>query len=96
MSYYISILVVPPSLYALSRGGAQSSATISDIFDFGGFGLLAIFNGYVASIDHVRPKAWIPTFQLTTACAVLSLFAVSFAVILENRRSSVDDITVRA
>ncbi|EEC51740.1 predicted protein [Phaeodactylum tricornutum CCAP 1055/1] len=42
----------PPSLYALARGGAKSSATIADVFDIGGFGLLAAFNGYVAGIEH--------------------------------------------
>jgi hypothetical protein len=34
---------IPPSLYALSRGGTESSATIADVFDIGGFALLAAF-----------------------------------------------------
>lgn len=72
---------LPPSLYALSRGGKQSSATIADMFDIGGFTLLAIFNGYVASIDHASPAAWIPTFVLTTACAVVSLVSLPFAIL---------------
>eukprot|EP00548_Thalassiothrix_antarctica_P020063 CAMPEP_0194185148 /NCGR_PEP_ID=MMETSP0154-20130528/41293_1 /TAXON_ID=1049557 /ORGANISM="Thalassiothrix antarctica, Strain L6-D1" /LENGTH=360 /DNA_ID=CAMNT_0038903267 /DNA_START=516 /DNA_END=1594 /DNA_ORIENTATION=- len=43
---------IPPSIFALARGGKESSATISDVFDFVGFVLLAVFNGYVASIEH--------------------------------------------
>lgn len=80
--------LVPPSLYALSRGGVKSSATIADVFDIGGFSLLAMFNGYVAGITHTNPKAWIPTFAMTTACSAISLVAVSLAVFLEGRRNS--------
>jgi hypothetical protein len=72
---------IPPSLYALSRGGKQSSATIADVFDIGGFTLLAIFNGYVASIDHTNAAAWIPTFLMTTACALTSLVSLPFAIL---------------
>ena len=82
------ILIVPPSLYALSRGGVKSSATIADCFDVGGFSLLAIFNGYVAGITHSKPSAWIPTFTITTACSSIALVAVSLAVFLEGRRGS--------
>jgi MFS family permease len=74
---------IPPSLYALSRGGAESSATIADVFDIGGFTLLAAFNGYVASIAHATPAAWIPTFQITTGCSAIALVALSLAVRLE-------------
>lgn len=72
---------IPPSLYALSRGGKQSSATLADVFDVGGFVLLALFNGYVASIDHSTPAAWIPTFVATTACSFISLLSLPFAVL---------------
>jgi MFS family permease len=72
---------LPPSLYALSRGGKQSSATIADAFDIGGFALLAMFNGYVASINHGTPAAWIPTFWLTTACSLTSLISLPFAIL---------------
>lgn len=72
---------LPPSLYALSRGGKQSSATIADVFDIGGFALLALFNGYVASINHATPAAWIPTFWLTTACSLASLVSLPFAIL---------------
>ncbi len=75
---------IPPSLYALSRGGTStktsssqsSTATITDIFDIGGFALLAIFNGYVTGINHSQLSAWIPTFAITTSCAVLSYLAL--------------------
>ena len=72
---------IPPSLYALSRGGKQSSATIADVFDVGGFALLAMFNAYVASINHANSAAWIPTFVLTTACALTSLASLPFAIL---------------
>ena len=73
---------VPPSLYALSRGGVQSSATIADVFDIGGFSLLALFNGYVAGLVHPQQRAaWIPTFQITTACSVASLISLTLAIL---------------
>ena len=81
------LLTVPPSLYALSRGGVKSSATIADIFDIGGFSLLALFNGYVAGIAHSKPAAWVPTFTITTACSAIALVAVSLAVFLEGRQT---------
>jgi len=74
---------IPPSLYALSRGGKTSSATIADVFDFGGFGLLAAFNGYVASIRYDVLSAWIPTFEILTGCTLVSLLALSLAVYYE-------------
>ena len=74
---------IPPSLYALSRGGKTSSATIADVFDFGGFGLLAVFNYHVASIRHEVLSAWIPTFEILTACSLVSLVSLSLAIYLE-------------
>ncbi|KAG7354508.1 major facilitator superfamily transporter [Nitzschia inconspicua] len=76
---------LPPSLYALERGGKAGSATISDAFDFLGFALLAIFNGYVASIAHKDVSAWIGCFQITTLCSFLSLIAQPLAVFLQQR-----------
>lgn len=75
---------IPPSLYALYRGGKSSSATIADVMDIGGFGLLAGFNGYVASIQHSNPAVWIPVFQITTLCAVLSFFSLFVAAVREG------------
>ena len=54
------------------------------VFDIGGFGLLALFNGYVASIDHAKAAAWIPTFQLTTACSVVAFVCLTAAILLEE------------
>jgi MFS family permease len=75
---------IPPSLYALARGGRESSATIADVFDIGGFGLLALFNGYVAGIDHAVPAAWITTFVITTGCSMVSFLALFAAVWRES------------
>ena len=68
---------LPSSLYALEKG--RSSATIADCFDVAGFMLLAVFNGYVASLRHSDPTAWVGTFRLTTLCAVTSLCSLSLA-----------------
>ena len=75
---------IPPSLYALAKGGSESSATIADVFDIGGFALLAVFNGYVAGITHSDPSAWIPTFQITTGCSIVSFLALSLAILREE------------
>jgi MFS family permease len=74
---------LPPSLYALERGGVESSATIADAFDVAGFALLAAFNGYVAGIQHGVRSAWGPTFAMTTACAVVSLLSLTAAALRE-------------
>lgn len=74
---------IPPSLYSLNRGGVESSATIADVFDFGGFALLAGFNGYVASIAHANIAAWIPTFCILGGCAATSAVALSLAIYFE-------------
>mmetsp|Transcript_18477 Transcript_18477/g.32604 ORF Transcript_18477/g.32604 Transcript_18477/m.32604 type:complete len:495 (-) Transcript_18477:72-1556(-) len=74
---------LPPSLYALERGGRKGSATISDGFDFLGFTLLAVFNGYVASIRHAQPAAWIGCFQFTTLCSIIALIMQPLAVFLQ-------------
>lgn len=74
---------LPPSLYALERGGRTGSATISDAFDFLGFALLAFFNGYVASIHPTDMSSWVGCFQITTICSVVSLIAQPLAVFLQ-------------
>ena len=107
---------LPPSLYALAKGGVDSSATIADgkfhrssvgsgldesvlclqkyalcdcliVFDIGGFGLLAMFNAYVADINHAKLAAWIPTFQITTGCAFVALLCLTTAILLETPSS---------
>jgi hypothetical protein len=75
---------IPPSIYALDRGGAQSSATIADAFDVVGFGLLALFNLTVEGIaTPTVPAAWIFAFQLTTAASLVSLLTLPVAILLE-------------
>merc|ERR1712176_350212 len=82
LSFYL-----PPSLYALARGGREGSASIADCFDFIGFTLLAYFNKYVASIgQHSNPSAWTGCFKLTTACSLIAMVAQSFAIKLEKRK----------
>jgi len=82
LSFYL-----PPSLYALSRGGREGSASIADGFDFIGFALLAYFNKYVASIgQHSNPAAWVGCFKLTTACSLIAMVAQSFAIALEKKK----------
>lgn len=79
---------IPPSMFALERGGVESSATIADVFDTGGFALLAAFNGHVAGIARNTPSAWIPTFQMTTACSLLSMIVLVVAALRESFKVS--------
>jgi hypothetical protein len=74
---------IPPSMFALARGRKESSATISDVFDVVGFIMLALFNGYVASIQHNNITAWIRTFQILAGCAMTSLISLSLAIFFE-------------
>ncbi|KAL7571434.1 hypothetical protein ACA910_019192 [Epithemia clementina (nom. ined.)] len=76
---------IPPSLYALKRGGTECSATIADLFDMGGFALLAWFNRYVVGLPNKSdPSVWIPTFQMTTACALTSMVALVLFTLQEH------------
>ncbi|GAX24841.1 hypothetical protein FisN_6Hh390 [Fistulifera solaris] len=77
---------LPSSLYALAKG--RSSATIADMFDIGSFLLLAFFNGYVASLRHSDPAAWVGTFQLTTLCAITSLVSLSLSYWREGQNQN--------
>jgi sugar phosphate permease len=80
---------LPPSLYALARGGRECSASIADCFDFFGFSLLAWFNKYVASIGrHSNPSLWVGCFKLTTACSLVAMVAQSFAIRLEKKKKT--------
>lgn len=87
-SHQLLVNVVPASLYALERGGTKSSATIADVFDIVGFGLLAFFNGYVAGIPHASRQAWVKTFSITTLCALTSLVTQAWAVRRDSGESS--------
>jgi MFS family permease len=75
---------LPSAMYALEKGGKLGSATIADSFDLFGFVLLAIFNGYVGSIDHIEPSAWIGPFLVTTSCGVVSLGSLSLALLCSD------------
>lgn len=79
---------IPSSLYALKRG--EASATIADLFDMGGFTLLALFNGYVAGLPNQgSPSSWIMTFQITTMCSIMSYISLMIASIREcNKETS--------
>ena len=78
---------LPPSLYALARGGRECSASIADCFDFFGFMLLAWFNKYVASIgQHSNPLSWAGCFRLTTACSLIAMVSQPFAIFLEKSK----------
>ena len=80
---------IPPSLYALQKGGT-ASATIVDIFDIGGFTLLALFNKYVASIlNKTLRSSWIGTFQITTLCSLISYVALSITMIREMKNTRI-------
>jgi MFS family permease len=76
---------IPASVFALSTG---SSATVIDLMDSVAFGLLAVFNGYVAGILHYDPRAWAGTFLLTSICGFVSLVALSTALRLEEQSAS--------
>lgn len=61
-----------------------------DLFDIGGFGLLASFNGYVAGIsDATNPQRWVPTFAISTVCALLSMVSLGVAVLQEDDSQTV-------
>ena len=75
---------IPPSLYALGRGGRESSATIADAFDVGGFSLLAAFNGYVAGIQQNVMSEWTMAFVVLTACSITSMASLVTASIIDD------------
>ncbi|OEU12798.1 MFS general substrate transporter [Fragilariopsis cylindrus CCMP1102] len=78
---------LPSSLYALERGGRNGSATISDCFDFFGFGALAFFNKYVTSIQqHSVPSSWIGCFTITTSCSIIAMITQSLAVYFVEKK----------
>jgi len=76
---------VPPSLYALRRGGRQSSATIADAFDLGGYTLLAMFTGFVVNRQQQDIMAWYLPFKLLLVCIVVSMISLPIALSLDDR-----------
>ncbi len=87
---------LPSSMFSLKRGGKEGAATIADAFDVSGFGLLAVFNGFVARVIGVkgdlnsmlvhRKQAWIPVFSLMLGGSIVAMFSLFSAVWLEGRR----------
>jgi hypothetical protein len=99
---------LPSSMFSLKRGGNEGSATIADAFDVCGFGLLAVFNGFVARIIGVKggnpssvllhhKQAWIPVFSLMLCGSLASMLTLFSAVWLEGKREEInneDDILI--
>ena len=89
---------LPSSMFALKRGGTEGSATIADAFDVCGFGLLAVFNGFVARILDVsgevgikgvlssRKQAWLPVFQWMLSGSLVAMLSLFGAVWLEGKK----------
>ncbi|KAL7509181.1 hypothetical protein ACHAXN_006815 [Cyclotella atomus] len=85
---------LPASMFALKRG-KEGSATITDAFDVSGFGLLAIFNSYVARILNAgnRAKAaWSPIFLWMLGGSAISMVTMFFAVRMEGMRNDARDV----
>lgn len=79
---------LPSSMFALKRGGKDGSATIADAFDTCGFGLLAIFNAYVARVLDVKTKrAWLPVFLWMLSLSASSIVTLYGAIKLEGRQA---------
>ncbi len=98
---------LPSSMFSLKRGGKEGSATIADAFDVCGFGLLAVFNGFVARIIGVKggnpssvllhhKQAWIPVFSLMLCGSLATMLTLFSAVWLEGKREEIneDDILI--
>ena len=82
---------LPSSMFSLKRGGKEGAATIADAFDVSGFGLLAVFNGFVARVigggnfNLVHHKqAWIPVFSLMLGGSIVAMLSLFSAVWLEG------------
>ncbi|KAK1747798.1 MFS transporter [Skeletonema marinoi] len=86
---------LPSSMFSLKRGGKEGAATIADAFDVSGFGLLAVFNGFVARVIGVkgdlnsmllhRKQAWIPVFSLMLGGSIVAMLSLFSAVWLEGK-----------
>lgn len=78
---------LPSTMFALKRGGNEGSATVADSFDVCGFGLLAVFNGYVARVLNAKTKrAWLPVFSWMLRGSVVAMASLFGAVWLEGKR----------
>jgi len=75
---------IPPSMYALRRGGRLSSATVADAFDLVGFIMLAWFNGFVASRQQDILVSWYTPFVVLTGFSLISLVSLVAALATED------------
>ncbi|GFH61720.1 hypothetical protein CTEN210_18196 [Chaetoceros tenuissimus] len=75
---------IPPSMYALKRGGRKSSATIADAFDLVGFMLLAGFNGFVASRKQDVLMEWFKPFGVLLGCSIVSLLTLLLGLVFDE------------
>ena len=78
---------LPSSMFALKHGGKDGSATIADSFDICGFGLLAIFNGYVARsvLDVKTKRAWLPVFTWMLGGSLTAIASLFGAIWFEGK-----------
>ena len=89
---------LPSSMFSLKRGGKEGAATIADAFDVCGFGLLAVFNGFVARVIGVkadlssmlidRKQAWIPVFSFMLGGSIVAMVSLFSAVWLEGKQDN--------
>lgn len=75
---------IPSSIFALERGGKESSATISDCFDFFGFLCLAVFNGHAASIQQNVMIQWSMCFGILASCSATSLICLTLLELISD------------
>lgn len=75
---------IPSSIFALEKGGKESSATISDFFDFFGFLCLAVFNGYAASIQQSVMIQWSLCFVILASCSATSLICLTLLELISD------------
>jgi hypothetical protein len=79
-------------MFALKNGGKDGSATIADAFDVCGFGLLAVFNGFVARVLDVKTKrAWLPVLSWMLGGSVIAMASMFQALWLEGESVSEND-----
>jgi hypothetical protein len=72
-------------MFALKNGGKEGSATIADAFDVCGFGLLAVFNGFVARVLDVKTKrAWLPVLYWMLGGSIVAMASIFRALRLEG------------
>jgi hypothetical protein len=76
-------------MFALQRGGNEGSATVADAFDVCGFGLLALFNGYVARVlDAKSKRAWLPVFSWMLRGSIAAMVSLFGAIWYESKKAS--------